>query len=188
MPAAALSDAAATIQQETVFWQSIRESSDPVMFREYLRQYPGGNFAGLARIKLAGLGEAAETANRPQPEEPEEEVDVAVAIEGDEGDSEAHEWQSGDELRAILIGTGNKIKGISDGAWWVESYEPNGNIRGLWRGVVYSGRWSINGDIMCFDHVGTSSDWCGHAAIRGDKVFWWDENGEPGDEDIFVRK
>ncbi len=36
---------------ETVFWQSIAGSADPRAFQAYLRQYPSGRFAPLARLK-----------------------------------------------------------------------------------------------------------------------------------------
>ena len=52
-------DAPATIaQQETVFWQSIENSTDPAMFDAYLRQFPNGTFAGVARLKRDALIEA----------------------------------------------------------------------------------------------------------------------------------
>jgi hypothetical protein len=41
--------------KETVFWQSIEDSSDRAMFSEYLKQYPNGSFSGLARLKLKRL-------------------------------------------------------------------------------------------------------------------------------------
>ena len=40
--ASALSDSAAATQQETVFWQSIQNSTDPAMFEAYLQRYPNG--------------------------------------------------------------------------------------------------------------------------------------------------
>jgi formylglycine-generating enzyme required for sulfatase activity len=43
------------LDKETVFWQSIKDSTDPDMFNEYLRQYPRGSFAGLARLKVKKL-------------------------------------------------------------------------------------------------------------------------------------
>jgi formylglycine-generating enzyme required for sulfatase activity len=48
---------AATIELE--FWNSVKGSSDAADFREYLKQYPNGSFAGLARNKLRQLEEAA---------------------------------------------------------------------------------------------------------------------------------
>ena len=41
---------------ETMFWESIRQSTNPADFRAYLEQYPQGRFAPLARNRLAALG------------------------------------------------------------------------------------------------------------------------------------
>ena len=38
------------------FWQSVKGSDDPDMFREYLRQFPQGVYAGLAKLKVKKLG------------------------------------------------------------------------------------------------------------------------------------
>ena len=43
-----LSDTAAATQQESLFWESIRDSTDPAMFDAYLESYPKGTFANLA--------------------------------------------------------------------------------------------------------------------------------------------
>ncbi len=40
---------------ELEFWQSIKDSNNRNMFREYLRQFPSGVYAGLAKIKLQEL-------------------------------------------------------------------------------------------------------------------------------------
>jgi hypothetical protein len=40
---------------ELEFWQSIKESNNRNMFREYLRQFPSGVYSGLAKIKLQEL-------------------------------------------------------------------------------------------------------------------------------------
>jgi hypothetical protein len=37
---------------ELLFWETIRNSTNPADFEEYLRQYPNGKFAGLARIRV----------------------------------------------------------------------------------------------------------------------------------------
>ena len=46
---------AASAQQETMFWESIRDSSNPAEFEAYLRQYPAGVFRALATVRLAAL-------------------------------------------------------------------------------------------------------------------------------------
>jgi len=52
---------------EVVFWQSIAESNDPAEFEAYLDLYPEGNFAALARIRLARMGRAAPPTAAPVP-------------------------------------------------------------------------------------------------------------------------
>lgn len=37
---------------ELAFWDSIKDSGNPEMFRAYLEKYPNGNFAALARINI----------------------------------------------------------------------------------------------------------------------------------------
>jgi formylglycine-generating enzyme required for sulfatase activity len=49
--------------KETVFWQSIQGSANPADFQAYLRQFPGGTFAPLARNRLA----AVRPAPKPKP-------------------------------------------------------------------------------------------------------------------------
>jgi hypothetical protein len=36
---------------ELLFWETIRASTNPADFEEYLKQYPNGKFAGLARLR-----------------------------------------------------------------------------------------------------------------------------------------
>jgi hypothetical protein len=41
---------------EVAFWESVKDSRDPEEFRAYLRRYPTGAFADLAKIRMARLG------------------------------------------------------------------------------------------------------------------------------------
>ncbi len=54
-PAAAFNPAAI----ELSFWESVKNSLDPEDFKEYLGKYPSGQFAGLARRRIASLESAA---------------------------------------------------------------------------------------------------------------------------------
>ena len=45
----------ATAEQETVFWQSVMNSTNPAMFEAYLAQFPNGVFRALAEARLAEL-------------------------------------------------------------------------------------------------------------------------------------
>jgi formylglycine-generating enzyme required for sulfatase activity len=60
-PAKSADDDATTA--EIVFWNSIKDSTNPDDFKEYLKKYPNGEFAGLARNKLKTL-----EASQPKPE------------------------------------------------------------------------------------------------------------------------
>jgi len=42
-------------QVDVVFWQSVKDSTNVDMVREYLNQFPDGMFAGLARIRIKEL-------------------------------------------------------------------------------------------------------------------------------------
>ena len=63
---------AATAEQETVFWQSIVDSTNPAMFEAYLAQFSNGVFRALAEARLVelrapagpGAGRAASPASR----------------------------------------------------------------------------------------------------------------------------
>jgi formylglycine-generating enzyme required for sulfatase activity/predicted Ser/Thr protein kinase len=50
---------------ELAFWNSIRDSSDVRVYREYLAKYPSGRFASLARLKLPESAESHRTGFRP---------------------------------------------------------------------------------------------------------------------------
>lgn len=52
---------------EIVFWQSIVNSDDPADFEAYLRAYPDGIFAPLARNRLAQMGAGVNTVSAPSP-------------------------------------------------------------------------------------------------------------------------
>jgi hypothetical protein len=40
---------------ELSFWESVRESANPALFRAYLEKYPKGEFGALAEIRLSEL-------------------------------------------------------------------------------------------------------------------------------------
>jgi class 3 adenylate cyclase len=58
------------VDAELLFWQSISSSNNAADFEEYLHKYPSGQFAGLARNRLAAL------TPRSQPTLPEEDPNV----------------------------------------------------------------------------------------------------------------
>ena len=63
-PAAATAPVGSQQDVETVFWQSVADSTNPAEFEAYLAQWPEGVYAPLARIRLAALRDAAAEAER----------------------------------------------------------------------------------------------------------------------------
>ena len=56
---AASGSSPALAQQETVFWESVRESANPAELEAYLARWPNGVYAPLARTRVAALQPAA---------------------------------------------------------------------------------------------------------------------------------
>ena len=69
VPAAAGTATAVALQQETVFWQSIEDSTDPADFEAYLELFANGTFSRLARNRLAALRRPS-TVSRPAADPP----------------------------------------------------------------------------------------------------------------------
>ena len=63
--------AAARLQQETVFWQSIMGSTNAADFEAYLGQFPDGVYRALVANRLAELRPAPGDPDRTRPAEPE---------------------------------------------------------------------------------------------------------------------
>ena len=51
----------AALDREALFWMSIKDGTDPAAFEAYLKQYPDGAFAPLARQRLASAASPART-------------------------------------------------------------------------------------------------------------------------------
>ena len=66
---------AAGADKEALFWASIEDSDDAAAFEEFLKQFPAGTFAGLARLRLKRL-KAARTAALPPPAVEVEDLDA----------------------------------------------------------------------------------------------------------------
>jgi hypothetical protein len=64
---------------DLTFWNSIKDSGDPALFKSYLDQHPNGRFAPIARARLKGQG-----GGRPVAASASEAIDLAFweAIQG----------------------------------------------------------------------------------------------------------
>jgi len=74
---------------EIVFWQSIKDSTNPASFKAYLSQYPNSAFAGLARVKLNELKPPKVAARKPTPSPPKTRTEPPAPT-----DQESLFWQS----------------------------------------------------------------------------------------------
>ncbi len=83
-------DAAAEQAVEMEFWNSVKDSTEPQLYREYLAAYPQGRFTSLARAKLDILA-------RKEPPKPQATPTAAPANANDEAQEQAVElafWNS----------------------------------------------------------------------------------------------
>jgi hypothetical protein len=61
---------------EALFWQSIMNENNPAAYEEYLRKYPNGEFATLARMKIDGLKSKEPRSASPEPSKPQQQATV----------------------------------------------------------------------------------------------------------------
>jgi hypothetical protein len=81
-------------EQETVFWESVRNSSTPAELEAYLARYPDGAFAPLARARIAALAAAtAKPAPGPAPKPAPPSAAPRPAAKA-EANQEAIFWES----------------------------------------------------------------------------------------------
>ena len=55
---------APVLDKESIFWQTVQDSGNPADFHAYLKKYPGGEFAILAKNHLAALQKALQDKER----------------------------------------------------------------------------------------------------------------------------
>ncbi|MBW2681607.1 MAG: hypothetical protein JRD01_12835, partial [Deltaproteobacteria bacterium] len=41
-----------TVDNDAIFWQSIKDSNDPSLFEAYINEFPNGTFVSIAKIKI----------------------------------------------------------------------------------------------------------------------------------------
>ena len=111
VPATPRADIAAQVEQETAFWQSIKDSTDPALFEAYLRRYPEGAFADIARIQRDKLA-APPAALEPEPEEAEEAETALLAPAPSVGDAPmvARDIENSEMLKSLIKEHYNNLK------------------------------------------------------------------------------
>lgn len=81
---------------------------------------------------------------------------------------------TGDQINAAI--SGNTVQGsmMSSGAY-TEFYAVDGTIKGK----DYAGKWTVEGDAMCFTYEGAAAD-CWQVKIAGESVTWVKDGADGG--------
>lgn len=85
----------------------------------------------------------------------------------------AAELATGAEITDVIIGN-TVAGGMSSGEAYAEFYSEDGAIKA----DGYTGKWTVEGDAMCFDY-GEGAD-CFTVSISGDEVKWMVDGEEAG--------
>jgi len=104
----------ATVDRDALFWTSVKDSSNAAAFESYLDSFPKGQFAALARLKLAELQKGATAASG--------NGDTDLSGSSDTGtQSSAQTWPETVNLSASVWPVGKWPEGIAfDGRFlWV---------------------------------------------------------------------
>jgi hypothetical protein len=93
---------------ELLFWESIKDSTNPAEYRAYLEQYPNGSFVRLARIRAESSGQSGagqseanisgtSDLSQSNPPEPPEQPPVGKA----QADEEPPHYAAGDHVEGL---------------------------------------------------------------------------------------
>jgi len=106
-----------TVSADIEFWKSVKDSDDPDMFEEYLRQHPKGDFAGLARLKIRKLGGEKQTASLTPPTVTIDDMDATyVAVKT--ANLRENPSAKSKKVGQIKIDTGLNVTGKVKGQKW----------------------------------------------------------------------
>lgn len=118
---------------EITFWNSIKDADDPTQFDAYLKQYPQGAFAALARIKRQQLAENRAKAKpaAPVPVEPQE----ALLIAFEDADMQANKNAN---VRAAPMSSSPRVGKLEEGdeVWVIGRVQTRD---GLWYRIARDG-------------------------------------------------
>lgn len=94
---------------------------------------------------------------------------------------------SSTELDDRLFIVGNSMTGFVNGGWWTEYYAPDGTIKGVWRGSRYFAKWSVDGEMMCFEKTARGSS-CLLFTVDGEKASFYRQDGTGGTREFKLLK
>lgn len=103
-----------TVEQDTVFWESIRDSLVPEEFEAYLELFPEGAFRALAEIRLRRL-QVARAGLRPE-ETCAGKARGAACWQEITGQPGCYIWNSGLEPGSSVSWSGECVSGLAQAA------------------------------------------------------------------------
>lgn len=138
---------------EVAFWNSIQGSKNPQLFEAYLRRYPNGTFAEIARISLQEVKQAAAVPIAPDEKLPLKEPGLLREVnerlyelnfdtDTDASDARMRAAIRQFEARVNLAQTGTPTRGLLSRLRDIGGLKP-------WGAIVYSkadGRWGMSWD------------------------------------------
>jgi uncharacterized caspase-like protein len=137
--------------KETLFWQSVRASSNVALYEAYLSQFPNGTFATLAKAKIDELRKKTETATLTPPPQPADEPAFAVT-EMDETyyalkRSNVREGPGIEYGKVGRLNTGDEVEvtGQVEGKEWYRIALPEGTEAYVFAGLLNPDRSSLAG-------------------------------------------
>jgi len=141
---------------ELAYWESVKNSTEPLEFEAYLTQFPNGNFTTLARLKLKRLravGKQPEPQKQPVAVAPISRVPAVESAGGMEGRwSVSIQFVSPQE--GIRVGRFEGDFDVSSGVFETEMYNKMGGGQ-LWlKGLYERGQLRVEGTAM-FDRYPT---------------------------------
>jgi len=100
---------------ELTFWNDVKDSGSRAMIQEYLRVYPQGTYAELARLKLAALDETKAGSDATETDHSEQ---VAVGVTFRPGDT-FRDCQGCPEMVVVPAGSFRMGSTAAEQAWYV---------------------------------------------------------------------
>lgn len=85
------------------------------------------------------------------------------------------------DIRAKIVGS--TLAGqYANGDSWREYFDPSGEIRGKdTTSGVYSARYEVRENYLCFDYLEPNVDWCGAVSIDGREIVFYTDKGRVTD-------
>ena len=149
---------------ELAFWEAIKDSDNAADYEAYLQQFPEGDFAALARVRLA----AADEARRLEDERVEAEravaeqkvaADEARRLEDERVEAErtvAEQKAAADEARRLEDERVEAERAVAEQKAAADATS-NPDVATASTGGAFDGKWALNLEIDTCAYIGISS-------------------------------